>query len=156
VQDVFASIWKDAARYDPTKGSEKTFIAVIARRRVIDRLRKRGSDSELRTESLLEHEAHQETLLPGRNSNVEEFRIAAQAIESLAQPQRMILRLFVVSGHTHEQIAVATGVPLGTVKSHIRRGLAKVREDLRAKGLEPSWSEAEQSREPSSVREATL
>ncbi len=142
VQDVFASIWKDAGRFDPAKGSEKTFIAVIARRRVIDRLRRSGALQESVLESNQldgQLEAHVDTLaIPGLASRAEDVRKAAQALENLPQPQRMVLRLFIVSGHTHEQISVATGVPLGTVKSHIRRGLARVREEMRAEELESS------------------
>lgn len=130
VQDVFASIWKDAARYDPAKGSEKAFIAVIARRRVVDRLRRNGNTHESAVEA--EHLESQidGKPLPGLTSDAEDVRKAARALESLPQPQRMVLRLFIVSGHTHEQISAATGVPLGTVKSHIRRGLARVREGV--------------------------
>lgn len=136
VQDVFASIWKDAGRFDPAKGSEKTFIAVIARRRVVDRLRRVGGTREMAVEA--EHLTVEVDARPpaGLTSEAEDVRKAAQALESLAQPQRMVLRLFIVSGHTHEQIADATGLPLGTVKSHIRRGLARVREQVRSEGIE--------------------
>ena len=161
VQDVFASIWKDAGRFDPTKGSEKTFIAVIARRRVVDRLRRMGAVQESAVESAsLDGQAPAAESLPGLTSEAEDVRIAAQALENLPQPQRMVLRLFIVSGQTHEQIAAATGVPLGTVKSHIRRGLARVREDLQARGLEPSWNRTSgpagsHNSEALGVREAT-
>lgn len=138
VQDVFASIWKDAGRFDPTKGSEKTFIAVIARRRVVDRLRRRGASQESAVEASQLDSQVDTKPAPGLSSQAEDVRIAARALENLPQPQRMVLRLFIVSGHTHEQISVATGVPLGTVKSHIRRGLARVREEVQAGELEPS------------------
>lgn len=161
VQDVFASIWKDAGRFDPARGSEKVFIAVIARRRVVDRLRRLGAVQESPVDTAaLEREAKAPDGLAGLGGQAEDVRLAARAIEGLPQPQRMVLRLFIVSGHTHEQIAAATGVPLGTVKSHIRRGLARVREDLQARGLGPSWSttrgpERPQQGAAASVREAT-
>lgn len=137
VQDVFASIWKNADRFDPAKGSEKTFVAVIARRRVIDRLRRVGASRETAVEAA-HLDAEIDTVpLAGASSDAEDVRKAAQAMETLPQPQRMVLRLFIVSGHTHEQIADATGIPLGTVKSHIRRGLARVRERV---GLEGAGS----------------
>lgn len=138
VQDVFASIWKDAGRFDPAKGSEKTFIAVIARRRVVDRLRRRGASQESAIEASQLDSQVDTKPAPGLSSEAEDVRKAAKAFENLPQPQRMVLRLFIVSGHTHEQISVATGVPLGTVKSHIRRGLARVREEVQAGELEPS------------------
>lgn len=132
VQDIFASIWKDAARYDPAKGSEKTFIAVIARRRVVDRLRRNGNSHESVVQADQLDSQIDGKPLAGLTSDAEDVRKAARALENLPQPQRMVLRLFIVSGHTHEQIAAATGVPLGTVKSHIRRGLARVREDVQS------------------------
>lgn len=138
VQDVFASIWKDAGRYDPSKGSEKTFIAVIARRRVVDRLRRLGSSQESAVEAEQLNSRVDAQPVPGLTNDAEDVRKAARALENLPQPQRMVLRLFIVAGHTHEQISVATGVPLGTVKSHIRRGLARVREEVQAGELEPS------------------
>ncbi len=134
VQDVFASIWKDAARFDPARGSEKTFIAVIARRRVIDRLRRNGSSQESAVEADRLDGHIDGKPMPGLTSDAEEVRKASRALESLPQPQRMVLRLFIVSGQTHEQISAATGVPLGTVKSHIRRGLARVREEVQSEG----------------------
>lgn len=142
VQDVFASIWKDAGRFDPAKGSEKTFIAVIARRRVVDRLRRVGGSREMAVEA--EHLDVEVDARPpaGVTSEAEDVRKAAQALEGLPQPQRMVLRLFIVSGHTHEQIADATGIPLGTVKSHIRRGLARVREQVRSEGVESASEQA--------------
>jgi len=132
VQDVFASIWKDAHRYDPAKGSEKAFIAVIARRRVVDRLRKLGTTQESAIETDQLDSQVDTRRAPGLSSEAEDVRKAARALENLPQPQRMVLRLFIVSGHTHEEISVATGVPLGTVKSHIRRGLARIREEVQA------------------------
>jgi RNA polymerase sigma-70 factor (ECF subfamily) len=138
VQDVFASIWKDAARYDPDKGSEKTFIAVIARRRVVDRLRRNGNSHESAVGADQLDSQVDGKPVAGLTSDAEDVRKASQALESLPQPQRMVLRLFIVSGHTHEQISAATGVPLGTVKSHIRRGLARVREEVQAEGRQAS------------------
>lgn len=135
-QDVFASIWKNADRFDPHKGSEKTFIAVIARRRVIDRLRRVGGSRESAASAESLEGRIDANALPGATSEAEDVRKAAQALEGVPQPQRMVLRLFIVSGHTHEQISEATGIPLGTVKSHIRRGLARIREDVRSEELE--------------------
>lgn len=138
VQDVFASLWKHADRFDPAKGSEKTFIAVIARRRVIDRLRRVGPARETAVDADHLDGQVDDRPLPGTSSDADDVRKAAAALENLPQPQRIVLRLFIVSGHTHEQIADATGIPLGTVKSHIRRGLARIREDVRAEGQQPA------------------
>ncbi|MEO1006954.1 MAG: sigma-70 family RNA polymerase sigma factor [Planctomycetota bacterium] len=135
VQDVFASVWRDAHRFDPARGSEKAFIATITRRRVIDRLRLAAPPTA--TAAPLDAA---ELAAAGATSLDEQVREVARCFDALPQSQRGVLRLFIVEGRTHEQISAATGVPLGTVKSHIRRGLAQVREMLEAGEQRPSAS----------------
>ena len=132
VQDIFVDVWRSAKRYDPKMASEATFIATIARRRVIDRRRRAGRR--------VDPEPLEEELAPGENDpglrQVELDDEAAQAREVVAQltgDRRRVLELSVVSGLTHREIAADTGIPLGTVKSHIRRGLAEVTERLKAR-----------------------
>lgn len=132
VQDIFVDVWRSAKRYDPKVASEATFIATIARRRVIDRRRRAGRR--------LDPEPLEEELAPGVNDpslrQVELNDEAAQAREVVAQlsgDRRKVLELSVVTGLTHREIAADTGIPLGTVKSHIRRGLAEVTDRLKAR-----------------------
>lgn len=125
VQEIFIDLWRSAARYDPARASEAGFVAMIARRRLIDRARKRqrtpafeafgeGTDladdeAELRAERQVQADAAREVL--GR----------------LTPAQRTTLELSLLEGRTHEEIARSTAMPLGTVKSHIRRGLLRAR-----------------------------
>lgn len=132
VQDIFVDVWRSAKRYDPAVASEATFIATIARRRVIDRRRRAGRR--------VDPEPLEEELAPGEMDTglrqVELDDEAAQAREAVAQlsgDRRRVLELSVVNGLTHREIAADTGIPLGTVKSHIRRGLAEVSERLKAR-----------------------
>lgn len=132
VQDIFVDVWRSAKRYDPKVASEATFIATIARRRVIDRRRRAGRR--------LDPEPLEEELAPGVDDpslrQVELDDEAAQAREVVAQltgDRRRVLELSVVTGLTHREIAADTGIPLGTVKSHIRRGLAEVTDRLKAR-----------------------
>lgn len=128
VQDVFISLWKSAGRFDPAVASETTFVAMVARRRLIDRARAIGRQT--RPEALSESAP-----APDRAPQLElgdEAAIAAGAIESLSAEQQKVLRLSIGQGLSHEQVAQSTGLPLGTVKTHIRRGLMKVRELLEA------------------------
>jgi RNA polymerase sigma-70 factor (ECF subfamily) len=128
VQEVFLNLWKSAARYDPGVASEATFVAMIARRRLIDRNRARRRD--------LPSEPLGDRIEPARENEAtppdvtEEAAVAARALEQLHPEQQRVLRMSIYRGLSHEQIAQATGLPLGTVKTHIRRGLIRVREML--------------------------
>lgn len=125
VQEVFFDLWKSAARFDASKASEPGFVAMIARRRLIDRARKRKRRPTL--EPLPEgfdvpSEAH---VVMEQKLRVER----ARAVLALLTPvQKRVLELSLLEGKTHEEIAHETGTPLGTVKSHIRRGLKKARQ----------------------------
>ena len=67
----------------------------------------------------------------------EEARAASEVLERLSEAQQTAIRMAVLHGWTHEEVAAAPGMPLGTVKTHIRRGLIKMREMLAAAGSHP-------------------
>lgn len=128
VQEIFIDIWKNAGRFDASQSSETTFIAMIARRRLIDRLR--HSNRRLSPDSLEDL-----TVEPANNSDGSlqmsvEAKEAAKALEVLRPEQRQVLQLSIIQGLSHQEISDATGIPLGTVKTHARRGLLQVREFL--------------------------
>jgi RNA polymerase sigma-70 factor (ECF subfamily) len=127
VQEIFIELWKTAARFDPAKASEKTFVVMVTRRRLIDRLRKR------KTESVVEALPEDRDVPSDDHRQIEysaDASLAARALKELRPEQRRLLELSIFYGMTHQEIADATETPLGTVKSHIRRGLAIVREKL--------------------------
>lgn len=127
VQDVFIDLWKNASRYDPDLGGEATFVAVIARRRLIDCRRRLGRFPEV---------LQLPDGLPGapacRAEVNDEAAVAAKLLDELRPEQRHVIRLAVCEGMSHDQVARATGLPLGTVKTHVRRGLQKVRDLMTA------------------------
>jgi len=125
VQEIFVDLWKSAARFDPNAGTEVTFIATIARRRLIDRRRKVRRDP--RTE-MLSDALPMEGTMPAEVGA--EANFAARAVSQLRPEQRQVLVLTACHGLTHEEVAAATGMPLGTVKAHARRGLMIVRDAL--------------------------
>jgi RNA polymerase sigma-70 factor (ECF subfamily) len=132
VQEIFLDLWRSADRYDPRMGSEATFIATIARRRLIDRRRSRQRRPE--TDPLSERMGMEaDTLGPELGA---EAAIAARALEQLRPEQRQVLILTACHGLSHEEVATRTGMPLGTVKAHARRGLIRVREALGEVALE--------------------
>jgi len=124
----FLDIWKNAARFDEAQASETTFVAMIARRRLIDRLRKTNRQPNIDSlEDVLAEPAG------GKNTDMQmyvEAKEAAQAMKNLRPEQRQILHLSIVQGFSHQEIADALTMPLGTVKTHARRGLSQVREFL--------------------------
>ncbi len=131
VQDIFVELWQKADRYDPEKGKEVTFVAVLTRRRVIDRLRRRGVRPDSTSRSL---EAAPPPAAPDNPAAPAELADEMQRIDAamaqLKPDQQRVLRLTVCDGLTHDAAAQKLALPLGTVKTHARRGLLRLREML--------------------------
>lgn len=127
VQEIFTDIWKSAHRFDAGRASERVFISMIARRRLIDRLRRERRRGEV--EAQVASEPGTERQQPGdageRGWDAER---ATRAIDRLSPDQQRVLRMGVIQGMTQSEIAAAAGMPLGTVKTHMRRGLIRLRE----------------------------
>ena len=130
VQEIFIDLWRTASRYDVARTSEAGWVAMIARRRLIDRARRRER-------------------LPALESIPDDFDVASESerdldrewraeqaravLRELPPAQRRMLELSLLHGRTHDEIARETETPLGTVKSHIRRGLQRARDLLAAR-----------------------
>lgn len=124
VQEIFIDLWKSAGRYDAAKASPRGFVAMIARRRLIDRARKRGRAPEMVSfpddfQPVAETAAASEVL--------ERADAARRVLAELTPMQRRMLEMTLLEGKTHEEVALETDTPLGTVKSHVRRGLLRAR-----------------------------
>ncbi len=128
VQEIFLDIWKNAGRFDPAQASETTFIAMIARRRLIDRIRysQRRISADSIDDIINEPSVRSDKVM---QTSVEAGE-AAKALQELRPEQRQVLQLSIVHGLSHQEIADATGMPLGTVKTHARRGILQAREIL--------------------------
>ncbi len=128
VQDVFIDIWKNAARFDAEQASETTFVAMIARRRIIDRIR--SMNRRINADSL-EDVVYEPPSRGDKTIQISvEAKEAAAALKDLRPEQLQVLQLSIVQGLSHQEIADATGMPLGTVKTHARRGILAARELL--------------------------
>ena len=131
VQEIFIDIWKNAQRFDAAQASETTFVAMIARRRLIDRIRKTNRQPNV--------DSFEDILVEPSDATDKQIQLsveakeAAAAMKTLRPEQRQILHLSIIQGFSHQEIADALKMPLGTVKTHARRGLIQVRENL---GLE--------------------
>lgn len=128
VQEIFADVWKSAHRYDASMGSEDTFVAMITRRRIIDQIRRIG-----RAPTQVTLEAPNAQRACSESENMEHLDTKGNAgrvmrvLQSLRPERRQTIELAIVHGLSHSQIAESTGMPLGTVKAHLRRGLDEVR-----------------------------
>lgn len=126
VQEIFTDLWKSAHRFDPGRASERVFISMIARRRLIDRLRRERRRGDVESKAAdRETEFH----APGDVGERDwDAALAESAIEQLSDDQQRVLRMGILQGLTQSEIASATEMPLGTVKTHMRRGLIRLRE----------------------------
>jgi RNA polymerase sigma-70 factor (ECF subfamily) len=129
VQEVFIALWENASRFEESKGAEVTFVAMIARRRLIDSSRKHQRRQQA-VERAKEHQKSESADFEQRVAQIDEAARAMQAMEQLSEDQQRVLKLAIHQGLTHDEIAHSTGLPLGTVKTHARRGLIRVRELL--------------------------
>ncbi len=129
VQDVFVSVWRNAGRFNPAVAKETTFVAMIARRRLIDRMRKSGRrPTEVELDEGSSRAGSGGLAARGVSAELGEDAARAEAaMRELSEDQQRVLRLSIMHGVSHEKIASATGLPLGTVKTHIRRGLIRLR-----------------------------
>jgi RNA polymerase sigma-70 factor, ECF subfamily len=128
VQEIFIDIWKNAERFDSAQASETTFVAMIARRRLIDRLRKTQRQPGI--DSLEDILVEPSNRTDKEMQNSVEAGQAAEALKGLRPEQRRVLQLSIYQGMSHQEISTATGMPIGTVKTHARRGLLQIREVL--------------------------
>ena len=135
VQEVFTEIWKKAASFDRAIASESTFVGLIARRRAIDFLRRQGRQPGF--EPLTAAES-----LPLPTSESCSITCDPETVKSslanLPSDTRQLFHLFFENGFTHPEIAERTGLPLGTVKTRLRRGLITLREQLQRIGISNS------------------
>ena len=132
-QATFVAAWLGRQTYDPRRGGLLGWLLGIARRKVVDRLR-----AAAREERLVETVRRQ----PGRASDASPERVVdrlvlADELARLPGEQRRVLELAFYDDLTHAQVAAVTGLPLGTVKSHIRRGMSALKQRWEVDGAAP-------------------
>jgi RNA polymerase sigma-70 factor, ECF subfamily len=131
VQEALISIWRSRARYQPERGSVRTWILGIVHHRTIDTLRRNLVHDRRRTtaEGIEEqHEAKERTDVEvARREDAREIRAA---LETLPGEQNRVIELAYFGGFTHSQIAEMLDMPIGTVKGRMRLGLDKLRRQL--------------------------
>lgn len=134
LQDVYINLWQRADRYDPARASPISWLATFARNRAIDRLRTgkvRGGAVDIEEAAPLPDEAPPADALL---VDAEERAQVHQCLGSLDERTANHIRSAFFDGLTYAELATRAEVPLGTMKSWIRRGLMKLRTCLEAKG----------------------
>jgi RNA polymerase sigma-70 factor, ECF subfamily len=130
---TYAHAWANAARYDQRRSSVLGWLLMLCRSRALDVLRQRRAQN-----ALLEHVAHESRneVSPGPDELLglvhHESRVRV-ALQALSPERRELIALAFLRDLTHAEIADRTGLPLGTVKSHLRRALLQLREQLEAR-----------------------
>jgi RNA polymerase sigma-70 factor, ECF subfamily len=128
VQEAFMSLWRSTARYDPARGSVRSWVLRVVHNRAIDAFRR-----ELPSASHDVCDDRMSEVLPARERTDEEVerraeaRLVRSALDELPRDQRQVIELAYFGGFSHAQIAAALGVPAGTVKGRMRLGLSKLR-----------------------------
>ena len=141
VSDVFLQVWDRAISYCPERGAVMSWLMTLTWSRAVDRLR-RGRRQRL--EQPLHPDAPEDAYMPGEDEaapvlveRLDQAQAIQRAFASLTPAQRRVLELAYQEELSQPEIAQRTGLPLGTVKSHARRGLAALRAALDGEGERP-------------------
>jgi RNA polymerase sigma-70 factor (ECF subfamily) len=127
LQDIFMQLWRNPGAFVASRGNMAAWLAVIARNRAIDALRRRRPQDDIEDVIVsVETDFASDT---DRSRAMEKVR---GALEAMPPPQRSALEMAYFEGLTHSEIAEKTGEPLGTVKTRIRTGLISLRKVLAA------------------------
>ncbi len=120
--DTYLKVWREAGSYTPTRGGPLAWLAVIARSKALDVLRKRGRDRLVLTED------GPWAVFEAPPTDCLETLKVARLLQTLEESDRRLILASFFLGCTHGEMAEATGLPLGTVKSRIRRAIEKLKE----------------------------
>ena len=126
VQDAFAAVWRSASTYRPERGAAGGWLYTVARNAIVDRLRRNGPPTDAELPELASGE-------PGPAQHAEDSDVSwrvHRALEELQPREREVIELAYWSGMSQSEVAEYLGLPLGTVKTRTRSGLAKLAEVL--------------------------
>jgi RNA polymerase sigma-70 factor, ECF subfamily len=138
VQEAFLTLWRTAARFVPERGKASTWILTLVHRRAVDLVRReerrRADALEQAPEQVSRDAVDEEAWLRLQRERVQD------ALRKLPDQQREAIELAYYGGFTQSELAERLGQPLGTIKSRMFMGLARLRELLGEPGLEMSWT----------------
>jgi RNA polymerase sigma-70 factor, ECF subfamily len=129
-QEIFLEVWQNAKRYDPAKGSATTWILTMAHRRAVDRIRSSQSTRDRDTKiGLRDIETEYDSVSESVEITIEHLRVG-QALQRLTELQRQAVTLAYYGGYSHSEVAEMLKVPIGTVKTRLRDGMIRLRDEL--------------------------
>jgi len=145
LQDVYLDIWRKVSRYDVGRGTPIAWLITLTRSRAIDRLRTRGTGGP-------RHKGQPPNLSPSQSTREQDptpfdaqadqalRRLVTTALASLPRAHQQTIELAYYDGLSHTEIAIALNQPLGTVKTHIKLGMSKLRDSWWQYGEHPERS----------------
>lgn len=132
LQEVFANVWRKAGQFDPARASGNTWLAMMARNKAIDHLRANRNARQSVPIDLTDELADESPNAQAVAEAALEGHRLEDCLQELEAPRRALLRTAFFEGVTYEELATRSQTPLGTVKSWIRRSLAKLKACLEA------------------------
>ena len=127
---TYAQAWENASSYDSRRASVLGWLLMMCRSRALDLLRKRRTSTEHASSAAFEYSQEHADLPEDVLSLLQRNTRVHDALASLAADRRHLISLAFLRDLSHHEIAATTGMPLGTVKSHLRRALIQLREQL--------------------------
>lgn len=129
-QEVFLEIWQNATRFEPGRGAAASWILTIAHRRAIDRVRasQAGRDRDVRI-GIRDFPAAFDQVAEAAEISIEHERVS-QAMAKLTEIQRQAVSLAYYGGYSQSEVADILAVPLGTVKTRLRDGMMRLRDEM--------------------------
>lgn len=129
-QEVFLEIWQTATRFDPNKGGATTWILTMAHRRAVDRVRSSQSSRDRDTRiGIRDHKVDYDNVSETIEVRIEHERVE-KAMLRLTELQRQAVSLAYYGGYSHSEVAEMLSVPIGTVKTRLRDGMIRLRDEL--------------------------
>ncbi|MBU1251417.1 MAG: sigma-70 family RNA polymerase sigma factor [Actinobacteria bacterium] len=130
VQEVLLEIWQTAPRFDPNKGKAVTWMLTMAHRRAIDRVRSAQSSRDRDTKiGIRDLGREYDSVSENVEIRIEHERVE-KALTKLTELQRQAVELAYYGGYTHSEVSTMLSVPIGTVKTRLRDGMIRLREEL--------------------------
>jgi len=129
-QEIFLEIWQTATRYDSAKGGASTWIMTMAHRRAVDRVRASQASRDRDTKiGIRDYDAQYDNVSETVQTRVEHERVE-KAMLRLTELQRQAVSLAYYGGYSHSEVATLLSVPIGTVKTRLRDGMIRLRDEL--------------------------
>jgi RNA polymerase sigma-70 factor (ECF subfamily) len=128
-QEVFVELWRLATRYDASRGSVRAWASTVAHRRAIDRVRSEQSSRDRIERQAAHATPDHDDVVAAVESNLDQVRVR-RALGQLSPVQREAVELAYFGGHTYREVAVLLDVAEGTIKTRIRDGMIRLRDEL--------------------------